>query len=118
MWVWCECSSGFRIASSILMVAAASRLASRRKLRSVVSVALLLAMSLSYMVFNEIPTDKEYPDNSTNMMTSGENVAVWTDGGQPWPQFGRTGSRDANVPEHNPSGGAGYDDPSNSSTLM
>ena len=100
------------------MVAAASRLASRRKLRSVVSVALLLAMSLSYMVFNEIPTDKEYPDNSTNMMTSGENVAVWTDGGQPWPQFGRTGSRDANVPEHNPSGGAGYDDPSNSSTLM
>ncbi|MEE2629741.1 MAG: CARDB domain-containing protein [Candidatus Thermoplasmatota archaeon] len=100
------------------MVAAASRVATRRKLRSVVSVTLLIAMSLSYMVFNEAPVDKEYPENSAKMMTTGENVAVWTDGGQPWPQFGRTGSRDADVPGHEPSGGAGYGDPSNASSLM
>ena len=43
---------------------------------------------------------------------------TWSDGGQPWPQFGRTGSRIADVPTHGPEGGAGFEEPSNSTILM
>ena len=48
-----------------------------------------------------------------------EGEDIWTDGGQPWPQFGRSAGRLAEVPGHDPdSGGAGEDTPGNATSLM
>ena len=52
------------------------------------------------------------------MNTQEELDSTWIDGGQPWPQSGRTATRIADVPNHSPDGGAGYGDPTNSSSLM
>ena len=52
------------------------------------------------------------------MNTQEESGSTWIDGGQPWPQSGRTATRIADVPNHSPDGGAGYGDPTNSSSLM
>jgi hypothetical protein len=50
--------------------------------------------------------------------TSDNSVEVWSDGGQAWPQFGRTGDRLGDVPLHGPEGGAGLGHPSNASELL
>ena len=42
---------------------------------------------------------------------------AWVDGGQPWPQAGRTSDRLAAVPNHGPEGGAGDDSPQNAVEL-
>ena len=52
------------------------------------------------------------------MDTLEETDSIWIDGGQPWPQSGRTATRIADVPNHSPDGGAGYGDPADSSSLM
>ena len=57
-------------------------------------------------------------DIDTNMNTQEESDSIWIDGGQPWPQSGRTATRIADVPDHSPDGGAGFGDPDNSSSLM
>ena len=118
MWVWCECSSGFESACSIVMAAAASQDDPPRKLRSVFSVILLITMSISYLVVGMNSSDEQFHDPGTSSLTSGEGSAIWIDGGQPWPQFGRTGSREASLPLHGPSGGAGFGEPENASSLL
>ncbi len=61
-------------------------------------------------------------DSVTNIKiksdTSDGATEVWTDGEQPWPQFGRTSDRISDAPLHSPTGGAGFDSPSNATELM
>ncbi|MEC9001203.1 MAG: FG-GAP-like repeat-containing protein [Candidatus Thermoplasmatota archaeon] len=66
-------------------------------------MALLLAMSLSpTLSFLEVE----------HRIETGDGTQVpWTDGGQPWPQAGRTSDRLAVVPTHGPDGGAGDGSP-------
>ncbi len=100
------------------MAAAASQDGPPRKLRSVFSVILLITMSISYLVVGMNSSDEQFHDPGTSSLTSGEGSAIWIDGGQPWPQFGRTGSREASLPLHGPSGGAGFGEPGNASSLL
>ena len=40
-----------------------------------------------------------------------ESESIWLDGGQPWPQSGKTPGRESLPPAHSPDGGAGTGDP-------
>ena len=118
MCVWCECSSGLGIASLSLMVAAASIRGFHDKRTCIAAVTLLLVMSLGPMLTQ---LDYEIALSGTNPQAkhaNGGTGEVWLDGGQPWPQFGKTGSRVADVPTHGPNGGAGFGSPSNAPILM
>ena len=118
MWVWCECSSGLGIASPVLMVSAVSEQVSRRRAICAIVVATVLTMPVTTINFGTSPIDilEEYQDKK--MDTQGEEDEVWIDGGQPWPQSGRTASRIADVPEHDPAGGSDSGEPTNSTSLM
>ena len=50
-------------------------------------------------------------------LNTSKSETVWVDGDQPWPQPGRTSSRDSSPPNHSPDGGAGIDSPENASEL-
>ncbi len=50
-------------------------------------------------------------------LNTSNSETVWVDGDQPWPQPGRTSSRDSSPPNHSPDGGAGIDSPENASEL-
>ncbi len=118
MCVWCECSSGLGIASSSVMAAAASLRGVHDKQNCIIAVTLLLVISLGPMlpqIDYEMSLSEAKPQT---MNTNGGTGEVWIDGGQPWPQFGRTGSKVADAPTHDPDGGAGFDSPSNASSLM
>ena len=118
MRVWCECSSGLGIASLNLMVAAASLRGLNDKQACFVAVTLLLAMTLG-PVLTQFDYEITLSDARAKAgHTNGGTEEVWLDGGQPWPQFGRTGSRVADAPTHDPDGGAGFGSPSNTSILM
>ena len=54
---------------------------------------------------------------SSKKVSQDEEAGIWVDGGQPWPQFGRTASRIGEVPGHSPDGGAGYGSPTNATSL-
>ncbi len=65
------------------------------------SVALIISL-LILQVFaplNAIEGDLEVPDSSNSNAREGE---IWIDGGQAWPQFGRTPGREALTPAHSP----------------
>ena len=117
MCVWCECSSGFGNAYLILMTAASLQRPSRRGIISGFVIAMMLSVPL-------VSIDRGMEKNSLKdgigikMNTQEESGSTWIDGGQPWPQSGRTATRIADVPNHSPDGGAGYGDPTNSSSLM
>ena len=118
MWVSCECSSGFGIASSFLMVATSSQRSSRRKAICIFTIAMMVSIPISSTLetnWQEIPLVEGFENRMLTQENSGE---VWADGGQPWPQFGRTATRIGDLPIHGPDGGAGTGDPSNSSSLM
>jgi len=83
---------------------------SSRLRQASLGVALLLLMSLSPALVHF--------DSPARMETGGGSEEPWTDGGQPWPQSGRTPSRIAEVPIHSPMGGAGNGSPSDASELM
>ncbi len=117
MCVWCECSSGFGNSYLILMTAASFQRPSRRGIIS----AFVIAMMLSVPIISIDGSFEKYSlkdDIDTNMNTQEESDSIWIDGGQPWPQSGRTATRIADVPDHSPDGGAGFGDPANSSSLM
>ncbi len=57
-------------------------------------------------------------DSPARMEIGGGNEGPWTDGGQPWPQSGRTPDRVADIPMHGPDGGAGNGTPSDAAVLM
>ena len=48
-------------------------------------------------------------ENIISKTTSSE--IIWSDGGQPWPQSGRTPGRESLPPTHSPTGGAGIGSP-------
>ena len=118
MWVWCECSSGLEIASLILMVPASLVQASRRKVICAIVIATVLATPLASMNLGGSGSEVFGGDIERIMETQGEDEEVWIDGGQPWPQSGRTASRIAEIPNHGPSGGAGAGNPADSESLL
>ena len=92
------------------MVASASHRNPARLRQVALGVAMMLLMSLSpVLVQFDTPLRMESGDGT------GE---PWVDGGQPWPQSGRTPDRVADVPMHSPDGGAGNGTPSFASELM
>ena len=118
MWVWCECSSGLEIASLILMVPAGLVQASRRKAICAIVIASVLATPLATTNLDRSGTGVFEGEHEGIMGTQGEAEEVWIDGGQPWPQSGRTASRIAEIPNHGPSGGAGTGAPADSESLL
>ena len=117
MCVWCECSSGFGIAYLILMTAASLQRPSRRGIVSGFVIAMLLSVPL-VSIDRSIEKYSLKDGIDIKMNSQEESDSTWIDGGQPWPQSGRTATRIADVPNHSPDGGAGYGDPTNSSSLM
>ncbi|MGB1461445.1 MAG: CARDB domain-containing protein [Candidatus Thalassarchaeaceae archaeon] len=99
------------------MTAAGLQRSSRRGAISGFVIVMLLSVPL---VSVEIGTEKNslrdgiYPKTNTQE----DSNPIWIDGGQPWPQSGRTASRIADIPEHSPDGGAGFGEPANSSSMM
>jgi uncharacterized membrane protein len=86
-----------------------------RKTLMITFIMLLVGVSPLLTSNNLIMTED---DNESIRNTSHNSVDVWSDGGQAWPQFGRTGDRIGDIPLHSPEGGAGFEDPNNSSELM
>ena len=85
--------------SPILMTSCRSELAPSGLRHAALSVALLLVMSLSPAL--------SVPDFEPKSETADGTQDPWVDGGQPWPQAGRTSDRLAVVPAHGPDGGVG-----------
>lgn len=99
------------------MVAAARSGDIYRKFWSLLTVAVLMSVSSIHLLTVEDP-DNLGGREPMPLSVSGDDDA-WSDGGQPWPQFGRTGTRTAHVPNHDPeTGGAGIGTPSNASSLL
>ncbi len=86
-----------------------------RKASITVAVIIMFMITPLVSIHNSI-------DSVTNIKiksdTSDGTTEVWTDGEQPWPQFGRTSDRISDAPLHSPTGGAGFDSPSNATELM
>ena len=100
------------------MVPATMVQASRRKAICAIVIATLLATPLASS--DLFPSEKAvFGDyRGEKMETQGAEDEVWVDGGQPWPQSGRTASRIADAPNHDPSGGACTGNPSDSESLL
>ena len=73
-------------------------------------VAMLLLMSVSPALL--------HLDSPFRMEVGGGTDEPWADGGQPWPQSGKTPDRVADVPTHSPVGGAGNSAPADATELM
>ena len=116
MRVWCECSSGLGTASHILMVAVSSSESFRRKMICIISIAFFVASSSSGNGLIGEPLQLQEGAKAKKVGLD-EEGGIWVDGGQPWPQFGRTASRIGEVPVHSPEGGAGFGSPINASSL-
>jgi hypothetical protein len=99
------------------MVLAVSERVSRRKAISAIVVAMILTMPLATIDVSNSPIEL-FVGGMGGQMSTQEDGDVWIDGGQPWPQSGRTASRIAEVPDHDPFGGAGSGDPADSESLM
>ena len=78
---------------------------------------LLLLMPHSGYLSNINNQDLDFSDDVSVSRTS-NNELIWEDGGQPWPQSGRTPGRESNPPNHSPDGGAGIGSPENASEYM
>ena len=100
------------------MVVAAFEQVSRRGAICAIVIAAVLTMPLATFNFGAYSLDILNEDPNEKMDAQGEEGEVWIDGDQPWPQFGRTASRMADVPDHDPSGGAGSGNPANATELM
>ena len=89
-----------------------------RKVKSLVAIAMLISMPLVGIMNIDDPEKGFESLQNGEMPSQGNSSDIWVDGGQPWPQFGRTASRIAEPPAHGADGGAGYDEPQNSSSYM
>jgi len=87
-----------------------------RARKSLVMVFIIIIVSIS-PVLNQEEVEIIKDNKSTFGKTSGETTEIWTDGNQPWPQFGRTSDKKSHVPLHSPEGGAGFGDPENATEL-
>ena len=115
MRVLCECSSGFGNAYSILMMAGSSSGLVRRRCLSLLISSILVSSGVMF----SLSIDYKLPSELNDWALHSDEEDVWIDGGQPWPQFGRSAGRIANVPDHDPiSGGAGEGTPGNATSLM
>ncbi|MEE3277145.1 MAG: hypothetical protein VX216_01260, partial [Candidatus Thermoplasmatota archaeon] len=91
------------------MTVCAQNIRPSRLRQAALGIALILLMSLSpALVHLDPPVKMEVGDGTSD---------PWTDGGQPWPQSGRTPDRMADVPTHGPDGGAGNGTPSDAAEL-
>ena len=100
------------------MVPATLVQASRRKAICAIVVATLLATPLATTNMDSSKEEFLGENLGAIMGTQGEEGEVWVDGGQPWPQSGRTASRIADIPNHDPSGGSGTGNPADSESLL
>ena len=81
-----------------------------------IMTSLLVLMPHSGFLANNGEEQIEIESINYKLNTSNSET-VWVDGDQPWPQPGRTSSRDSSPPNHSPDGGAGIDSPENASEL-
>ena len=95
--------------SPILMTSCPPVLQTSRLRQAALGVALLLVMSLSPAL--------SFYDSNNRSETGDGTQDPWTDGGQPWPQAGRTSDRLAAAPLHGPEGGAGDGSPQDATEL-
>ena len=80
-------------------------------------VAILLASPMA--IIDPQKGSNGYPELlDFSKMEAQDDLEVWSDGGQPWPQSGRTPSKIADLPLHGPTGGAGLGSPADSESLM
>ena len=87
------------------MVLASLVQASRRKAICAIVIATVLATPLASTNLGGYGAGVFGDELDRIMGTQGEDEEVWNDGGQPWPQSGRTPSRIAEIPNHGPSRG-------------
>lgn len=92
--------------------------ASRRKAICAIVISSILVTPLAATNLDTSRTGVFGDDLGVIMGSQGEGDEVWIDGGQPWPQSGRTASRIAEVPNHSPTSGAGSGDPADSESLL
>ena len=85
--------------------------------KSLLIVMVLVLVTISPLIHNQHSTSDIRPDK-INWDTSDNSIQIWSDGGQVWPQFGRTGDRIGDILPHSPDGGAGFQHPDDSSELM
>ena len=78
---------------------------------------LLLLMPHSGYLSNINNQDLDFIDEVSISHTS-NSQSIWEDGGQPWPQSGKTPGRQSTPPAHSPDGGAGIGSPNNASEYM
>ena len=78
---------------------------------------LLLLMPHSGYLSNINNQDLDFSDEVSISHTS-NSQSIWEDGGQPWPQSGKTPGRQSTPPAHSPDGGAGIGSPDNASEYM
>ena len=100
------------------MVPATFVQSSRRKAICAIIIASVMASPLATINLDSNGEEFLGEELGPIMGTQGEGDEVWIDGGQPWPQSGRTASRIAGIPNHSPSGGAGEGVPAESETLL
>jgi len=100
------------------MVPATFVQASRRKTICAIVIASLLATPLATTNLESSESEVLGDKIGQIMRTQGEEDEVWIDGNQPWPQSGRTASRIAEIPNHDPAGGAGAGSPADSGSLL
>jgi len=100
------------------MVQAALVQSSRRKAICAIVAVSVLAVPIALSNLNLHGGEFLEGDSAASRETQSEGEEVWVDGGQPWPQSGRTPSRIANITDHSPTGGAGSGDPADSESLM
>ena len=100
------------------MVQAALVQSSRRKAICAIVAVSVLAVPIALSNLNLHGGEFREGDSPASRETQAGGEEVWVDGGQPWPQSGRTPSRIANITDHSPTGGAGSGDPADSESLM
>ena len=82
-----------------------------------VMTSLLVLMPHSGLLSNYGDYSDEIKEKRINSSSS-DSDSLWVDGGQPWPQPGRTSGRESTPPNHGPDGGAGLGAPDNITELQ
>ncbi|MBT6075308.1 MAG: hypothetical protein HOG58_01625 [Euryarchaeota archaeon] len=79
----------------------------------VMTILLVLMPQSGYL--SDIDNQKLDLEEEMVISHTSESESIWVDGGQPWPQSGKTPGRESLPPHHSPDGGAGIGEPENAS---
>ena len=79
----------------------------------VMTILLVLMPHSGYL--SDIDNQKLDLEEEMVISHTSESESIWVDGGQPWPQSGKTPGRESLPPHHSPDGGAGIGEPENAS---